>query len=386
MRKVSILGSTGSIGKNTIDIIRQHPDKFCVETLTAHKNYQLLAHQAREFKAKTVVIGDENFYTDLKQELSDTSIEILSGEEGLIAAASAPVDVVMSALTGIAGLMPTYTALSHSKIVAIANKESIVAAGSLMKVEAARHNCQIMPTDSEHNAIFQVLQESHHSYLNKVTLTASGGPFRELAKAEFETITVAQALAHPNWSMGYKNSIDSATLANKGLELIEASYLFDVPENQLDVLIHPQSIVHSLISFHDGSTLAQLSTPDMRTPISYALSWPERVRTNVAPLDLIALKKLDFSAPDEDRFPALALARQALCQGAFSVIAFNAANEIAVNAFVQNSISFVQIPEVIEECMTLMPRLSITTIADVLNANGQALRQAQHIIKRKFEK
>lgn len=370
MQTISLFGATGSIGTNALEIIRQYPDRFKLDVMTANNNAAALADLAREFMPRCVVIVNDAAFFPLKNALKDLPIEVKAGALGLLEAAHVPVDIALCAISGIQGLPPTFAVIPHCKKLAIANKESIVSAGPLILETAKKYGTKVLPVDSEHNAIFQVLDESHHPYLESITLTASGGPFRTLKKEEFAHITKAQALTHPNFAMGAKNTLDSATLANKGLELIEASYLFNVPEPQVNVIIHPQQIIHSFVSYPDGSTLAQLGLPDMRTPIAYALSWPERIETRVASLNLAHLKRLDFEEPDVDRFPCLKLARQALATSPGHVITFNVANDQAFHAFMRDEIRFVDIPNHIEAALTQAHPQTFTRLSDILEYSG----------------
>lgn len=354
-KKITILGSTGSIGKSTLSLIRDsEPGRFSIGCLTANTNVDALAKQALEFSPKKVVIRDKTKESRLKDHLSGTGIEIASGEDALIEAGAYPSDFVMAAIVGAAGLKPTFTAVKTGTHVGLANKECLVCAGDVF-MEAVEHNqAQLLPVDSEHNAIFQVLEKRRPHEVKSLILTASGGPFLHHKKSELAQMTRAQALSHPVWKMGAKISIDSATLMNKGLELIEAHYLFQRPSAQIDIVIHPQSIIHSMVSYIDGSVLAQLGSPDMRTPIAYALAWPERMAADVEPLDLAKIGKLQFFAPDTDKFQALSLARQALEQGGQAPCALNAANEVAVAAFLEERIGFLDIPACIEYVMNTM--------------------------------
>lgn len=380
-QKISVLGATGSVGKSTMDLILANPTAFEVITLTAQKNAQKLAESAIKTKAKYVAIEDKTQYSLLEKLLEGTDITILKGKEGLLEAARIPTDIVISAIVGLAGLEVTYAAIPYSKKLALANKESIVAAGEQILSLSAKHNTKILPVDSEHSAIFQVFEESNRPYLDKLILTASGGPFRQLAQEEFVNITVDEALKHPNWDMGAKITIDCATLANKGLELIEAALLFDVQEPQIDVVVHPESIIHSLVAYKDGSTLAQLGIPDMRTAISYALAWPSRNVTSVKPLNLVEIGKLTFEAPDLKRFPALKLARQALIQGQGQRIIFNTANEIAVDHFLTRKISFLQIPQIIEQMLENTTTPPLHSIQDVIDFDQKLRHCTEEIIK-----
>lgn len=373
MQSICLFGATGSIGDSTLDIIRRHPDKFRVTVLTAHKNAEKLADLALEFLPECVVIANDSGYAFLKDKLKDLPIDVTSGAQALVIAATRPVDIAVCAISGIMGLQPTFAAIPHCKKLAIANKESIVSAGPLLHEAARIHGTKILPVDSEHNAIFQVLDTHQQKYLESITLTASGGPFRTLPQESFKSITKAQALTHPNWSMGTKNTLDSATLANKGLELIEASYLFEMPESKVDVVIHPQQIIHSLITYPDGSSLAQMGMPDMRTPIAYALSWPERLEVPVKKMDLTLLKQLDFEEPDLIRFPCLKLARQALATSPAHVITFNVANDQAFHAFMNDQLAFHEIPQHIEKALSKTTSQTFNSIDDVLAYTGSQL-------------
>lgn len=381
-QKISVFGATGSIGESTIDLLLSTPALFEVIALTAKKNARKLAELAIKTKAKYAVIEDTDQYPVLQKILEGTNINVLIGKKGLLEAAKIPVDIVVSAIVGLAGLETTYSAIPYCKKLALANKESIVAAGEQILSLATRHNTKILPVDSEHSAIFQVFEELNRPHLDKLILTASGGPFRQLAQEEFNHITVDKALKHPNWDMGAKITIDCATLANKGLELIEAALLFNVPEKQIDVVVHPESIIHSLVAYQDGSTLAQLGNPDMRTAISYALSWPVRSITTVKPLNLIEIGKLTFEAPDLKRFPALRLARQALLHGQGQRIIFNTVNEVAVDHFLMRKISFIQIPEIIERVLENTSPPPLENVGDVIDFDQKLRDYTQQIIKR----
>lgn len=367
-RRVTILGSTGSVGRSTVDLLSREPERFPVEALTAQSNVALLAEQALMLKARLAVIGDEALLPELRQRLAGSGIEAAAGSHAIIEAAARPADWVMAAIVGAAGLEPTLAAVRRGAIVALANKESLVCAGALVMREAALHGATILPVDSEHNAIFQVFDFDAPESIDRVILTASGGPFRTLSLGEMREVTPAQAIAHPVWSMGAKISVDSATLMNKGLELIEASFLFPVPEPRIEVLIHPQSVIHSLVSYVDGSVLAQLGSPDMRTPIAVALAWPARMATPAGRLDLAGIAKLTFEVPDSARFPALNLARQALQSGGAAPTILNAANEVAVDAFLNGRIGFLDITRIVEQTLT---RLAGGTMGDL-----DAVRQA----------
>jgi 1-deoxy-D-xylulose-5-phosphate reductoisomerase len=345
---VSVLGASGSIGASALDVIANggegSPD-FSVVALTAHRNVGVLAAAAKRVRAEIAVVADEACYGELKSALAGSGVEAAAGDAAIAGAGARKADVVVAGIVGIAGLPATLAAVRQGASVALANKESMVCAGALLRAEAGRSGARLLPIDSEHNAIFQVLDRPER--VEKLILTASGGPFRSASLKDMAAATPEQACAHPNWDMGAKISVDSATMMNKGLELIEASYLFDVPESQIDVLIHPQSIIHSLVAYDDGSVLAQLGLPDMRTPISYALSWPRRMPLpGLERLDLAKIGRLDFLPPDLDRFPALRLAREAVSAGGGAPIVLNGANEVAVAAFLQRHVGFLTISEV----------------------------------------
>ncbi len=361
-RSVTILGSTGSIGSNTIDLLQRHRDSFTVEALTAHSNIELLAEQARQTGAKLAVTADSSRYQDLKGALSGTNISVAAGPEAVEEAADAPADFVMAGIVGAAGLGPTLAAVRRGAIVGLANKECLVCAGALMLNEVARAGATLLPVDSEHNAIFQVFDFERDASVSRIILTASGGPFRSAELEHMVQATPAQAVAHPNWDMGAKISVDSATMMNKGLEMIEAFHLFPVTAEQIDVLVHPQSVIHSMVEYIDGSVLAQLGTPDMRTPIAYSLAWPERISAPSAKLDLTELATLTFEKPDLERFPCLRLAQEALNEGAAAAIVLNAANEVAVRSFLDENIGFMDIPRVVESCLERHDEDAVTSI------------------------
>lgn len=351
--RVSVLGATGSVGVSTLDVVQggaAGAPEFGVIALTAHSNVDALAKSAIAAKAELAVIADDSLYGELKSLLAGSGIQAAAGSRAIVEAASRPADVVVAAIVGIAGLPATLAAIQHGNSVALANKESMVCAGKLLRHEAQRTGAKLLPIDSEHNAIFQVLDRPER--VEKLILTASGGPFRNATLSEMAAATPEQAIAHPNWAMGAKISVDCATMMNKGLELLEAAYLFDVPDSRIDVLVHPQSIIHSLVSYDDGSVLAQLGMPDMRTPISYALSWPNRMPLpGLERLDLAKIGRLDFMAPDPQRFPALGLARRAVSAGDGAPIVLNGANEIAVAAFLQRRIGFLTIAQAAGEVL-----------------------------------
>lgn len=347
MTRISILGATGSIGTSTLDLVRQSKD-YKVAALSAHRDAQKLAQLAREFDAEIAAVADENALTELKAALAGTSIKAVAGAAGLEEAAQAPSDILVAAITGAAGLAPTIAGFSAGRRIALANKECLITAGKLFMRTAQEKSATVLPVDSEHNAVFQALSCGKHAAVAKVTLTASGGPFRTMAREQLASVTPEQAVRHPNWSMGAKISIDSATLMNKGLEVIEAHYLFALAPSQLDVLIHPQSVVHALVEFHDGSVIAQMAHPDMRIPIGFCLAWPERLAWSAPRLDLARLGTLHFQAPDLARFPALRLAREALDAGGSAPNVLNAANEAAIDAFRERRLSFPGIPGLVE--------------------------------------
>jgi 1-deoxy-D-xylulose-5-phosphate reductoisomerase len=371
-RSVTILGSTGSVGTSTIDLIRRNPDDYVVEALTANSDWEGLARQAIELKARSVAIGDPAAYAPLKAALAGTNIGVAAGPESLVEAAAAKSDWVMAAIVGAAGLAPTLAAIRRGAIVALANKEVLVCAGDLVMQEVARAGATLLPVDSEHNAIFQVFDFDRVEGIEKIILTASGGPFRTLDRAAMATKTPAQAVAHPNWKMGAKISVDSATMMNKGLELIEAKHLFQMPQEKIDIVVHPQSVIHSLVAYVDGSVLAQLGSPDMRTPIAYTLAWPARMPSPSPRLDLAQIASLTFEAPDPVRFPALRLVREAVSAGGSAPTVLNAANEIAVHAFLAEKIGFLDIAEIVERTLAAIPVAPIETLDDVHNFDKQA--------------
>ncbi len=379
-RRVTILGSTGSVGRSTVDLIAREPERFPVDALTAQSNVALLAEQAISLNASLAVIGDETLLSELRERLAGTGVEAAAGMGAIVEAAERPADWVMAAIVGAAGLEPTLAAVRRGALVALANKESLVCAGPLVMREAALRGATILPVDSEHNAIFQVFDFDAPDSIDRVILTASGGPFRTLNLSEMREVTPAQAIAHPVWSMGAKISVDSATLMNKGLELIEASFLFALPEAKIEVLIHPQSVIHSMVSYVDGSVLAQLGTPDMRTPIGVALAWPGRMPTPAARLDLAAIAKLTFEVPDFARFPALNLTRQALQSGGSAPTILNAANEVAVDAFLKGRIGFLDITRIVEQTLSRVPSGPLGDLAAVHDADGAARRYAAQLV------
>jgi 1-deoxy-D-xylulose-5-phosphate reductoisomerase len=337
-RTLSILGSTGSVGTSTVDLVASAPGQFKVKALTAFRNADLLIKQAKQLNPEMVAIADESLYQQVKSGLP--GIKVVSGTAGVEEAAATQVDVAMAAIVGMAGLKPVLNAIHNAKAVAIANKEPLVSAGTFLLAEAEKRGTKILPVDSEHNAIFQVFEEENRKSITRIILTASGGPFRTWTQEQIDAATPEQAIAHPNWTMGAKISVDSASMMNKGLEVIEAHHLFAMPADKIDVLLHPQSVIHSMVEYCDGSVLAQLGAPDMRTPIAYALAYPNRMQTTGQRLDLTKLSQLDFGSPDLNKFPCLAMAYEALRAGPASCIALNAANEVAVEAFLNRKIGF----------------------------------------------
>lgn len=379
-RRLSILGATGSIGDSTLRVVEQHPEQFEIVALTAQTNADKLIALAKTYRPEMVAIGDVRHAADVKAALAPLGIKVSAGAEGIIEAAEVYADITMSAIVGAAGLLPTLKAIEHGRSVALANKEALVCAGSLVAHRCRQYGTTLLPVDSEHNAVFQVLASEHRSAVEKITLTASGGPLLHRPLDSFASITPEEAVKHPRWEMGAKISIDSATMMNKGLELIEAHYLFDMPPAQLDVLIHPESIVHSLVHYADGSVLAQLGMPDMAIPIAYALGWPNRLAVSTPRLDLAQAAALHFSLPDEARFPALGLARAALVEGPHAMIALNAANEVAVAAFLAKKIAFTAIAQCVERVLTSTPMTAITTAEDVLEADMLARTRAKEAL------
>jgi len=379
-RKISILGATGSVGTSTLDLIERQPDRFEVVALTAAKKVDALGDAAIRTGAKLAVIDDPALLAELERRLDGSSCRAAAGREALAEAAAGEADLVMAAIVGCAGLEPVMSAIEAGRTVALANKESLVTAGQLMIAAARRSGTTILPVDSEHNAIFQCLADNRSCDVAKLVLTASGGPFRSWTRDQMASVTPDQAVAHPNWSMGAKISVDSATMMNKGLELIEAHHLFGVPSDRLDVLVHPQSVVHSMVEYIDGSVLAQLGSPDMRIPIAYALSWPERMETPALRLDLARIGSLSFEAPDLDRFPALRVARDALEAGGATPIILNAANEEAVASFLARRIGFLDIIRTVEEALARTDAAAPRSIAEVIDIDRKARALAQDLM------
>lgn len=342
-KSITIFGATGSVGGSTLSLVREHPDSFTPHALTAYRDYQGLAKLALEFKPAHAVIADEAFYTPLSEALAGTGIKVAAGAQALIDIAGQKVDLIVAAIVGVAGLAPVWKAVEAGQTIALANKEALVSAGHLIMPAARKSGANLLPIDSEHNAIFQCLRHESHEHIERIILTASGGPFREMTLAEMQQVTIEQALQHPNWSMGPKITIDSATMMNKGLELIEAAWLFDEGAKKLDAIIHPQSTLHGLVGFKDGSWLAHLGIADMRVPISYALGWPERLAWQAQPLDFGSALTLDFAPVDETKFPCFQLAKQVMAGAPEQAIILNAANEVAVAKFLNGDIGFCDI-------------------------------------------
>ncbi len=375
-RRVTILGSTGSVGTQTVDLVARDPERFPVEALTANCNVALLAEQAHQLKPRLAVVADPAKYAELKEALAGTGVEAAAGAEAVAEAAQRPSNWVMAAIVGAAGLEPTLAAIRRGACVAFANKEVLVCAGALMMEEVNRHRATLLPVDSEHSAIYQVFDFQRVDSVLRLILTASGGPFRSKDRAFMAAATREQAVKHPTWDMGAKISIDSATMMNKGLEIIEAHFLFGIPEPKIDVLVHPQSVVHSLVEYVDGSVLAQLGTPDMRTPIAYALGWPARLPTPAERLDLVKAATLTFEAPDPERFPALRLARAALQSGGGAPTILSAANEVAVQAFLDRRIGFLDIEKIVEETLAALPHRPLRDLGEVRDTDTEARRVA----------
>jgi len=380
MRKIAILGATGSIGKSTLDLVERSPERFEVSAVTAATNVEALADIVRRTGAKLAVVADESRYNDLAELLVGTNCRAAAGSGALIEAAAADADLVIAAIVGCAGLEPVMGAVEAGRTVALANKEALVTAGALMTDAARASGATLLPIDSEHNAIFQCLAGSRSADVSRLILTASGGPFRSASAETIRSATPAQAVAHPNWSMGAKISVDSATMMNKGLELIEAHYLFGLPSERIDILVHPQSVVHSMVEFVDGSVLAQLGTADMRIPIAYALAWPERMATPAQKLDLAAIARLEFEAPDFDRFPALRLARDALEEGGAAPVVLNAANEIAVAGFLAGRLGFADIARVVHEALMANDYDMPLSISDVMEIDRVTRERAETML------
>ena len=376
-RTISILGATGSVGASTLDLIRRERDKWRVVALTANTQAEELAKLGREFSAEVAVVADPSCLPALQAALSGTGIAAMGGNAALTDAASRPADLTLAAIVGCAGLAPTMAAIEQGKTVALANKEALVSAGAVMTAAVAKYGTTLLPVDSEHNAIFQCLAGNDPAHVRSITLTASGGPFRDWTPEQLAAATPAQAVKHPNWDMGAKISVDSATMFNKGLELIEAHHLFPVGLGKFRIVIHPQSVIHSMVEYRDGSTLAQLGSPDMRVPIASCLAWPQRMDTPCAPLDLAALGELTFRAPDETHFPATRICREAAQAGGAAPAVLNAANEVAVAAFLAGQLPFTRIAAMVEQVLARYAPPAPVTLADVFAIDTEARAQAR---------
>lgn len=382
IKNIAILGSTGSIGTQALDIIDDNPHKFRACVLTANNNWKLLVNQARHFKPDTVVIANKDHYNDVKQSLADTSVKVFAGHEAINEAVAIPeVDMVLTAMVGYSGLIPTVTAIKSKKTIALANKETLVVAGQIITDLAKENNVKILPVDSEHSAIFQCLVGENPKSMNKILLTASGGPFRCLSKKDLENVTVEDALRHPNWDMGNKVTIDSASMMNKGFEMIEARWLFDCLPDRIEILVHPQSIVHSMVEFCDGSIKAQMGVPDMHIPIQYAMSYPERINTDLYRLDWSKVTHLDFEKPDLEKFPLLHLAFVAINKGGNMPCILNAANEVAVKAFLNKKIKFTDMPKLVEYTMQQAYFISSPSLEDLVKSNTEGINIAENWLK-----
>ena len=378
-KQIAILGSTGSIGTQALQVIEEHPDLYEAYALTANNQVELLAEQARKFMPAAVVIANEAKYLQLKEMLADLPIQVYAGADALCEIVEAkPIDVVLASMVGYAGLRPTMNAIRAGKAIALANKETLVVAGELINALAQQYHTPILPVDSEHSAIFQCLEPNNA--LEKVILTASGGPFRKFTMEQLQHVTKEQALKHPNWDMGAKITIDSATMMNKGFEVIEAKWLFGVRPDQIEVVVHPQSVIHSMVQYEDGAVKAQLGMPDMRLPIQYAFSYPQRIKASFDRLDFSTMKELTFEQPDTNRFRCLALAYEALNRGGNMACIVNAANEVVVSAFLKDKISFLRMSEVIEQTMAKVPFIQIPTYEDYVATDAEARRMAESLI------
>ena len=378
-KQIAILGSTGSIGTQALKVIEEHPDLYEAYALTANNQVELLAEQARKFMPAAVVIANESKYLQLKEMLADLPIQVYAGADALCEIVEAkPIDVVLASMVGYAGLRPTMNAIRAGKAIALANKETLVVAGELINALAQQYHTPILPVDSEHSAIFQCLEPNNA--LEKVILTASGGPFRKFTMEQLQHVTKEQALKHPNWDMGAKITIDSATMMNKGFEVIEAKWLFGVRPDQIEVVVHPQSVIHSMVQYEDGAVKAQLGVPDMRLPIQYAFSYPQRVKASFDRLDFSKMTELTFEQPDTNRFRCLALAYEALNKGGNMACIVNAANEVVVSAFLKDRIPFLRMSEVIEQAMAKVPFIQAPTYEDYVATDAEARRMAESLI------
>ncbi|MGB4106655.1 MAG: 1-deoxy-D-xylulose-5-phosphate reductoisomerase [Alphaproteobacteria bacterium] len=385
-KTINILGVTGSIGRSAVDVVVSAPDKFDVQVVSAQNSVKELAEIAVRVKAKVAVIGNADHYETLKDELSGTGIRAEAGPDAFLERAGSKVDLSLVAVVGMAGLRPTIAAIRNSKAVAIANKEPLAAAGPLVMREAAKSGAKILPVDSEHNAVFQVFDFEQPEGVSKIILTASGGPFRTWSREQMARATREQALAHPNWVMGPKITIDSATMMNKALEIIEAHYLFGMEPEKIDVLVHPQSVIHSMVEYRDGSVLAQMAASDMRTPIAHALAWPERIDTPGRRLDWTQLKELTFEQPDLTRFPALGLAYEALKQGPYACLALNAANEVAVESFLSKKTGFLDTMDIVEGTLRQISPQNLENIEDFEESDRVVRRLASAYINKQSSK
>ena len=388
MKQLTILGATGSIGQSTLDIVARHPDLYSIYALTANSNYQKMQQLCRQFEPPFVVMRDADSAEHLAQAIADLPTEVLTGEAGLAEVAAADkVDVVVAAIVGAVGLMPTLAAVRAGKRILLANKEALVMAGALFMDEVQQHGAELLPVDSEHNAIFQCLPAGSidkgvaEQGVRKIILTGSGGPFRDFDLADLDDVTPRQACAHPNWDMGPKISVDSATMMNKGLEMIEACWMFAVDHEDVEILLHRQSIVHSMVAYTDGSVIAQMGNPDMRTPIAHALAWPDRIESGVEPLNLLQVSQLDFTLADEARYPCLVLARDAWQQGGTSMAVLNAANEVAVEYFLNERIKFTQIPRLITNVMEQAATGPADKLEGILQADSSARSLARELVE-----
>lgn len=388
VKTLNILGATGSIGASTLDIVRHHKQLFKLRVLTAHKNIAKLAQLTKEFLPEYVCIADETLVDDLKALLGDdTSVKVLYGQQGLIESASIDADITMAAIVGTIGLAPTLAAIRQGKTVAFASKECLVAAGKMMMDEVRKYGATLLPVDSEHNAIYQVFENDNKDNIRRLILTASGGPFRTWSREKIAVATPEQAVNHPNWSMGAKISVDSATLMNKALEVIEAVHLFDMPSAQVDVVVHPQSLIHSMVEYNDGSILSQMGPADMRTPIAYCLGGAQRIETSGPLLDLIKNNRLDFEEPDLQKFPSLKLVRQVLAGGQAESVKFNAANEVLVTAFLDKTINFYDIIKNISCILDSVEGISLRSLDDVIAFDEECKIKTQELIRnKKFKK
>ena len=381
-RSLTILGATGSVGKSALDLVRERPDRFKIKGLTAHTNFESLARLALEFRPDRVVIADETYYTQLKDCLSGTDIVVHAGQDALFALAAVPVDCIVGAIVGIAGLGAVHSAIQAGQKIALANKETLVVAGHILMPMLRKTGASILPVDSEHNAIFQCLKGESGEVIKDVVLTASGGPFRQMSREQMRSVNLQQALKHPNWKMGPKVTIDSATLMNKGLELIEAKWLFGLPVEKIKAVIHPQSVVHGLVNFADGSCIAHMGSTDMRIPISYALDYPERMTWQVETLDLVKLSRLDFYEIDLDTFPCFKLAKTVLSSTPEYAVILNAANEVAVAAFLNDQLAYSEIAEVVDRALNRFSAVTVTkTLDDVIGLDCEVRNQMSELMK-----